>query len=226
MPSTSSNITRIQYAVPKLGRTEILEILDEIQTIVYSQNTAQTKYLDPSTGLPPYLATVDGQYDYDCPSNCRSTVAVFSDSPISSYSRTRPSPQAKRYYYHNKGYYKAAVASYDATRGVLARVVFQENPGTTTTKFYHEYYMQPTELTTESVELTLPEHTHYLLRQGVTAMLSSEEYGQTGFDTSVMDDLALRIRKVLNRGQQRRMGRTPWRAEHMNYPEGSRGYYI
>jgi hypothetical protein len=76
------------------------------------------------------------------------------------------------------------------------------------------------------VQLTIPEHLHYKMRQGVIAMLSSEEYGQTGFDTDVIDKMTRAIRNQLNRGAQARTHRTPVQEEHQQFPESTRGHYI
>lgn len=227
MPTTSQNVSWIRYRLPKYTRQEILTVLDEVQLIVYSEDVTQTEYIDPATGLPPFIATTAGKFDYACPANCRRVIAVFSDSPITTYSRTRPTPQTRRYYYRNLGYFEMAVNQRDALPGgVAARVIFQEDPGTTTTDYYLQYYVQPTPLTSEAIQMTLPEHTHWRVRQGVLSMLSSEEYGQTGFDDAVMEKVTRVIRNQLNRGAQSRTGRTPWRAEWQEYAESSHGYYI
>jgi hypothetical protein len=45
-------------------------------------------------------------------------------------------------------------------------------------------------------------------------MLSSENYGQTGFDYSIIEQIASRIRNKLNKGVQARSYETPWQDEY------------
>jgi hypothetical protein len=226
MPTTAYNISMIQRRATNYSRPQILDILNEVQQIVYSQETEQTTYIDPATGMPPYIQTTEGVYTYDAPSNCRRTACVFSMSLPNSFSRTRPVGPRREYYFRNKGYYKIAVASRDKQPdGTLAQVIFQEDPGTTTDKYYHSYWLEFPELLDESQQLILPDHVHFYLRRAVIAMISNEEYGETGGDIMMIEEIAKKIRKELNRGEQSTLGQTPVMEEYQEFPDAGYDNY-
>lgn len=208
MPTTQQNIERILQRVPDQSPEVILDALNEIQTIVYSQNCLQTQKLE-STGLPPFLATTDEVYEYDCPSDCRQTAAIFSLSSTIRRFNTRPIGPTRSYYFRNKGYALIGASSRDAYSGQVAKVFFEANPGTTTNVYYHLYYIKPTELSDVSVQLTIPEEMHWLLRKAVIAMFTTEEYGESAMDENTIERVARKIRNSLNRGYQSNVGQTP-----------------
>lgn len=208
MPTTQYNLERIMNKVSGESPETILETLDEIQTIVYSQNCLQTQKIE-STGLPPFLSTTDEVYEYNCPADCRETAAIFALSGTIRRYNTRPIGPTKNYYYRNKGYALIGATTRNAYQGQVAKVFFEANPGTTTDVYYHLYYIKPTSLSDVSIQLTLPDEVHYLLRKAVVAMFTTEEYGESGFDNAVIEKVAREIRNKLNRGYQSNVGQTP-----------------
>jgi hypothetical protein len=213
MPSLTYNIDRIVERVPSYSRESIRDALNEVQTIVYSQDCQQTLRLS-SSGLPPFIATTDGVYQYDCPVECRRTAAVITMNYPFNRDRTRPVGPRIEYYFKGLGYYQMAVDTRDSLPGAggvdtPGQLFFKDNPGSTTDQYYHLYYIKPTELTDEDQPITLPHETHYLLRQMVVAMLTTEEYGQSAFDSQVIERVARKIRNSLNRGLQSSFGQTP-----------------
>jgi len=209
MPSTSYNVTMIESAVKNYSRPQILDVLDEVQKIVLGTNLMQFAALNPATGMPPYLATIAGQRQYNCPDNCRETAAIFVETPQNEYS---PSPNRAlytQYTFDTPGYWKAPVRSTNRLLDTLATVTFIDDPGTTTDQFFHYYFITTVSLTSEDIQLVVPEEVHYLLRKGVIALLSSENYGETGFDDSVIERIGRKIRSKMNKGTQARSERTP-----------------
>jgi hypothetical protein len=209
-------------------REDIRDTLSEIQLIVYSQDCEQTTYLDPATGMPPFIATTDGVFHYECPANCRRTAVVFAEGLPIQFNRTRPVGPQKTYYFRNKGYHTVDVISRDALENHLATLDFQGNPGTTTNQFYHLYYLKPAAITDEETQsLLIPEHLHWLLRKAVIAMYTSEEYGDTDREEVAMERIARKIRNALNAGTQTRVGVTPWQEQDQDIPNtGFYGYRI
>jgi hypothetical protein len=218
MPTTQANVTMIQRRVSNASLQEIIDAFDEVQLIVYSQNCFQTQKI-LSTGMPPLLVTNDSVYEYDCPSDCRKTAAVFSESPAKGYSRNVGNE--RQYYYSNKSYVQADCEGRDANISSVAKIRFRSNPGTTTDKYHHLYYIKPTRITDISIELTLPEETHYLLRKGVVSMFTTEGYGESPYDSAVIEKVAKEIRKKLNSGMGSTSGLTPFQPQYLDYP-GSR----
>jgi len=226
MPTTTYNIDRIVERVTDRSRETIRDMLNEIQLIVYSQDCFQTQKLDSATGMPPFLVTVDGQFQYDAPSDCRRTAVVFTLNPVRRQ-RERPTGPRREYYFRGRGYYGVNISTRDATPAdTLAKVIFQENPGTTTENYYHLYYIKPTPILDEDTQLTLPDEVHYLLRKAVIAMFSTEQYGESAFDDTVIERVAKKIRNSLNRGLQNSIaGETPWREEMQDdYPPYYNGF--
>ena len=219
MPTTAENITLLQRRVPNYSRAEILATLSEIYEEVYSSNTSDTYYIDTSTGMPPYLATTNGIYTYNCPANCRETSRIFATEMPRTYSRTRPIGPRREYYFRDKGYYDIPISKTTPIRpdGTLATVTLYDNPGTTTAQYYHLYYVTVTPLTTEAVEMLLPEQTHRQLRRAVMASLRAEDYGETGSEEAVIKDAFRKIRGILNRGAQGYINKTPVPAELQTY---------
>ena len=230
MPSTASMISKLERAVSNYSRIQLLDALNEVLTIVYSENMAQTYAIDTTTGQPPLLTTVAGTFEYDLPADCRELVAVVVDNgyPAVSggdgYGASRINVGNDLIAF-NRSWKVIPATSISATYSDVATVTFTNDPGDTTTVYYLLYHKKPSALDTEDDEIPLPEELHYLLRQAVLAMLNTENYGQTGFDNQVFDSAIKTIRNRMNRGSQSRIGRTGVRIEDMNFaPAYSAGY--
>ena len=207
-------ITRIKRSNGNYSRLQILNALNEMVEIVYEQEMEQVTKYDSSTGMPPYIETTEGQYEYDCPADCRRTVAIFSKNSNNVYtSNTRQSPY-QEYIYKGQSYTRIPVHSTDAgVDGTLAKVTFQDDPGTTTDEYYHVYTLKHTELTFESQSIPIPANSHWYLRIGTLAMLAAEDYGETAIHIATIEDVKKKIRKEMNKGAQARTNRTEWRPE-------------
>lgn len=221
MPTTEYNVDMIARRCSKETPEMILQILDEIQMIVYSQNCLQTLRLT-STGMPPFISTQQGVYEYTCPAECRSTSAIFTASTPRTFNRQRPVGPRREYYFRNKGYYLLSAESRDAE----GKIYFQEDPGTTTNQYYHLYHIKAIPLTNIDVQLTLPDEVHYLLRDAVISMITSDEYGKSNFDEAIFEKVARKIRNKLNNGYFGGLGKTPIPEEYQEFSNelGCRGY--
>jgi hypothetical protein len=195
-------------------------MLSEVQEIVYGGGSAGVRKINPATGMPPYLVTTEGTRNYNCPADCRITNAIFRDSPLSHYSAAQDRAGYEEYLWGGRRRYRLATSQTEATEGVLATVTFVDDPGDTTTTLYHDYFIKATPLDTEQVELTLPGHTHFMMREAVISMLRSEGYGPSGFDIEMIERVARKIRNALNRGAQPRAMKTPWQPDYLDYPSG------
>lgn len=219
-------MTLLESALTGYSRPQILATIDELQTIVYSQRTDETIKIDPATGLPPYLVTVNNQLRYTCPADCWMTQAIFSEEPIRRYRTTADHGESTTYYWENKSYHRTPITQTLKTYDNLATLTFSQNPGATTTKFFHAYWITPVSLSDESIQLSLPEHVHYSMRRAVKAMLSTEDYGQTSFDDDVIEQAARKIRRELNRGARGRLARTPIRQEYLDWNNTDAGLWL
>lgn len=224
MPTTIYNIDRIIESVPEMSRAVILDTMNEIQLIVYSQDCIQTQKIE-STGYPPYIVTAAGVFEYDMPADCRRVNAVFTLNPMRR-SRLRPIGPRREYYFRNRGFYKLNVRTKDANIDEVAKLWFDEDPGDTTDSYYLSYYIKPTPLTDESINLTIPEELHYLVRKGVIAMFNTEEYGVSNLDEAVIEKISRKIRNSMNRGAQGVLGFTPIMEEQMDDNTRHYGYRV
>jgi len=209
----------------RFSRPQILSALSELQTVVYSQRTYETLKVDSATGYPPYLVTADDTYQYDCPSDCWMTEAIFAETPIKKFSNNIDHRENKSYYWQNKEFVSFAISQTVKSVGRLATITFQENPGATTQKFYHSYWIAADALEDESDELLLPEHVHYIVRLATIQMLNSEEYGDLEAMINMMELAARRVRRELNRGARGRVGKTVIQPEQRDWNYGGYGYF-
>jgi hypothetical protein len=224
MPTVTYNIDRILERVPEQTREAIRDALDEIQTIVYCQNCIQTQKIT-STGMPPYLATTVDVYEYDCPADCRETEAIFCirTSSIRSDIGRLVEPYGT-YLYNNKEYIKVPIMTRSASISAVAKIYFKNNPGTTATTYFHSYYIKPTAISSEEIQLTIPEEKHWLLRKAVVALFTTEGYGESQYDEQIIERVARKIRNSLNRGFQSNVGITPVQEEYRDDTSRSYGY--
>ena len=223
MASTRQNVKFLQQRMPNYSPTQVLERLNEAHRLVYSSDSDQFIKIDSSTGLPPLLATTEGQYQYTCPSDCRRTYAVLSQKFVRRLTRSVPVGPQREYYLRNKGFHRMEVTSTDRLRGVDPTVTFQFDPGTTTDVFYHVYTLEPNNIATLEDELQIPEHLHYLIRDVTLLMFAEEEYGENQRKHQAIERMFRRIRSEMNRGTQARLEKTPWGEEFQVFYDN--GYY-
>lgn len=214
MPTTSYNVTMIKSACGSFSRAQILEVLNEIQMIVFSENTMRAEKIDPATGMPPFINTVAGQRRYNCPADCRETAAIFVFKPNDGYQPVQGHGQYSEFFWRTNQYYRVAAHQQSATLGALATITFVDDPGSKTDYYYHNYFIKHTSLTSETQQLIIPEEVHYILRDGVIQMLRGELYSAGMGNIGPIEEIAKRIRNKLNKGSHARVGRTPIAEEY------------
>ena len=212
MPTTLYNVQRILARAPEQSPQTVLDVLNEIQLIVYSQDCIQTQKIE-ANGKPPYLVTQDKVFEYDAPDDCRRTASVFLSNRNRAGYNNGPVGPMNIFYFQKTGYREVKVATRDATIDVPAKVYFERNPGATTDIFYHLYYIKAKPLTSIDVQLTVPEETHWMLRKAVISMLTGDSYGNSDQEEAMLKRVAREIRNSLNRGYQSGVGMTPIQPE-------------
>jgi hypothetical protein len=221
VPSTQYNLDRILDRARDYTPAQILQVMDEVQKIVYSEPTEQTICLDPTTGMPPYLVTIAGQFEYDAPANCRQTAAVFAVRyPYPS--RNYGYEYFHRGYVHSgREYYQVMVNSRPALpqSSTVAKVIFPFDPGDTTSEYYHKYWILPPDLDDVGTELVLPEHTHWRFRGMCLRMLLAESTGDNAVESPEFERGIKKIRKELNSGANVMSSRVPIASEYRDYPD-------
>jgi len=215
MPSTSYNVSMIKNAVSEYSREQIREALNEFLQMVYAGSSIQSEAIDPTTGMPPYLTTVQGTRYYDLGSDVRETIAIFTERPQRGYSSLRNRSYPIEYYYGGIGYLQVAIRSQPATISSNATLTFVDDPGSTTANYFHRYYKRYTPILTEDTQIPLPEETHWKMREGVIAMLGAESYGDVGARRQLVEKIILEINNKLSKGAQGKSLKTPWQPEFM-----------
>jgi len=182
-----------------------------------SDNTLQLIRISQATGMPPFLATTQGTRHYNCPADCRETVAIFVEVNQRTYNSRQGSSIATEYIHASKAFKKIAIRSTHATEDTLATVTFIDDPGTTTNRYYHFYYFRPTRLLTERQEIAISPKVHRYIADGVIEMFKTENYGNTERSFNVMEMVKRKVRNCLNRGAHPRLTRTVWPEEYRDY---------
>ncbi len=191
----------IALKAPGWSRARILRKLNDGQNWLFSKPCRQTIYLDPTTGFPPYLTTVAGTFKYEIP-DVTMTVGgvsrslriwrvnqVFVDSSnITDYNYLGYGYLGEPFgfcgvnpYTNNTGkieFKQVYVESYEARENDKAYILFKSDPGDTTNVYYVEGVIEPLQLTTESLPLTLPKRWEDALFDYVVGKIQDQGYGK------------------------------------------------
>jgi len=173
MASTSQIIDWVKQDAPGWNRTGvhgILPILNEAHNILAQNETEQMVAYDASTGRFPLLTTTAGTYQYDMPSDIwRVNEVLVEASSYNEYdlnyslnviSGTNSKKFYQRKWYRGKEYIRiTGIKTIDARRGQNCKVIFDFDPGTGSL-FYYRGYLKPTQITSERIELIIPEKFH------------------------------------------------------------------
>jgi hypothetical protein len=203
----------IKNAVGNYSRPQILDVLNEISLVCFNNNTMRVEKINPATGMPPVLVTIARQRHYNCPADCRETAGIFVENPQRQYVPTQDKSLYTEYIWRGTRYYGIAIRSQAATVGNVATLTFIDDPGGTTDRYYHNYFIRHVPLTDESIQSAFPEEVHYIIRTGVIQMLKGESYSANLGDIDPIEKIVSRIRNKLNKGAQGRANRTPWPEE-------------
>lgn len=185
--NTSQLVTYIKEmpANNNRSRTQILQIINDVQNELLSDDSSFLR-VQPD----PYLATTDGVFEYELPSNIRRVSELYTRN-VGPTVYGYPSNGS-----FNKGYiqgvqddlgdniYIVPCSLIDSKEpSVAAKIIFNEdmNPGTTTNFFQMKQYVWPEQLETESNLLTIPlPYRTKVLLSGVMTRLVRENYGNGG----------------------------------------------
>jgi len=221
MGTTSENITLLQYAMPKVAKEELLAALNEAVQMIYGNGSNAAEYIDPSTGWPPFLTTVAGQFVYDLDADVRAVKAIFMDYPQRQGSYYGDRWFLDTYRWNSREYSLAAVECRPKTPASNAQVIFKNDPGDTTDKYYMLYEMEHPTIDSVDVQMRIPDDQHFSVRRIVKIMLAAENYGE-GYDPErEINKISARIRNNMNKGSSIvHVGRTNLQPESRNYGYG------
>lgn len=213
---TQRMVSYIQKKAPGFEPSEILTVIDEVHRLIMSKVTVQRQSIDTTTGMPPYLATQQGVYQYDCPADCLKTLSVFTRDSRG-YRGTNFRGPYTRYNWTGLLYPESVVGQIDATRGRVATVTFVNDPGTTTDRYFHLYMLRPVEISSTEVQLQIPEQWHLDFIDGVLARIRNERFGDKSEWNHWTTNTMTAMVQQLNYGAQRRKRRTLTQPEYQWY---------
>jgi hypothetical protein len=173
---TSALVTALKKEFPDWSRTEILDMINEVQKIVFTQRpTAQMRIynnaLSSSTlGLDPTLNTTAGVYEYQINSStCTMSSGTRAWRVVSVYKDDEEEQEE--------------ITTFDGSANddsLCAKVIFDSDPGTTTNTYHIRCYKYPTEITVESIRTIIPEQFHRShLYEGVAGFIEKFRSGKS-----------------------------------------------
>lgn len=195
------------------GAKGCLEILNQVQDMLYLQDTFQTIAFMPDGSLP-VLTTNDDDRDYTLN---KATTGLSDDIWRCDLVLTRVPFQRdyglnheQRVYINTRvfngiEYYKYYhVSTVDARRDGHPELLFSTNPGATTDKFYLLCYKKPTPITSVKIQSALPEQMH--INVFLPAALKLLEGYQNGNIIEAIafieDEFKPKAQEILNKGEQ------------------------
>lgn len=166
------------------GDLHILDLIQQAQDMLFDYDGPQMKYLGTDNqGWVPYLSTTSGTYEYEITAanlvdvsslvrtingtdyaiRARKVVKVFVDATNIDYAK-RWVGQPYMFAWQNpytSEFTRLEVAdipveSWQATNLESAKIIFKEDPGTSTDKYFVAFTIEPPRLTAETVPLILP----------------------------------------------------------------------
>jgi len=140
---------------------------------------------------------------------------VFTES-VNEYDRLAGT-RFSEYGFNQKSFWNVNVRSSEALEGTLATVTFGFDPGTTTNKFYHLYWINLTPLISEDVQISLPPTIHSYLMLGVQAYIQADKYGDVSRFENWLHTNGNKIRFHMNSGSQGVIEETQTQPEYSNY---------
>lgn len=178
MPSTKWIITRVVSFTKwnRDGDRGVLPILDEIHRYMRSHDSETNIYINPATGFPPYLTTTAGTYQYSMASTVRKIGRVFTRQTEDGYDDVS---QYRYLAYLGEQYYEVPVTTRPRTRSTDAYLIFRDDPGNTTERYFYERYDEPTSIDGESINLDVEDKYHDLVVDGCVARIREYEYGDS-----------------------------------------------
>jgi len=187
------------------GGRSLLSLIQKGQDKLFRYDGPQFRYLGTdNNGWAPYLNTVAGTYEYEIvaanlvnvtslvrvingvsyPIRARTVLKVFVDSTNIDYGKRWI---GEPYSFEWQNPYSTALTrlsvvdipidSWEATGLSSARVIFKEDPGTSTDKYFIQFTIEPPRLTSESVPLLVPEYYEEALEDYVIGTIQKRESG-------------------------------------------------
>ena len=213
---------------------DVLPIINDVHKILYKNERSQVYITNPTTGRLPVLPTQENVYNYNAPevaslnANEPTQIAwrvagVYLRKPLNNdydnnfdeYYHTEHPPINTCEYQEWGGnyYYKYQfVRTFDETIDVPARICFTRQPGDTTSRFYLLMYRKPREITSDRIQLQIPDSEGFHRRHffpAVSKYIEAMNHGNFEETNAYIDEVVVPVvRKIMNSGAQGKRNRT------------------
>lgn len=179
---TQSLISLAKKQFPDWSREMLLEFLNELQRIIFTQSpTNQMKMYDSSTGKDPILTTTSGQYEYTIDSTNGFDTEIWRVVSV---------------YINEEEPIECMIL--DTTPSSSAKVIFKENPSSQ--DYYVRCYRFPVELVTENIQLEVPDAYHLShVYEGLCGLIEKFRSGKSDrYDGTFMQTLLPELLKKMS----------------------------
>ena len=196
----------------RTGDRGILPVLDDACNLLLRTESEQTVKYDGTTGEFPSFTTSSGVYEYDAASDVWRIAEVLIPYPLSTeygiyyeqlYGQLNnlQKPFEERGYGGRKYMRIQQVQTVDQVRSTAtaftnAKILFRIDPGDYT--YYYRGYKKPANISSENVQLPLPEHLHPYIYEA--AILLIKGY-QNGTISEAMEKITDELRPIISKEQ-------------------------
>lgn len=194
------------------GPRGILPVLNVVQNLMLEEQTSQHVLYDPTTGIFPTFNTQDGVFEYEIANVWRITQVLIKYEEAADYNlRTwygdyaYDDPRQELVTWQKKRYMLVGdCRTIEATISDNARIIFSNDPGDTTGYFHYRGYARPTQITSVSIPLTVPEKYHlpYVVPAVIEFIKAWQVGGWSDAIKTVMKEFVLPVRKEMNEAAQ------------------------
>ena len=213
------------------SRTSILDLLNTVQHILCDHDCEQMLFTCDNSDFPvPYLTTTDGTIEYEITdanlsnaielngysTSCRRVKDIFikNSSPYNVDYQRQYRRDNFQYAGVNPWYSKSLAhitfervpARFTDKRGLQnAKVIFPESPQTYSDKYLIEFYMNPIELSSESISMSLNTSEFFdVLLDGVVGLIEQSEHGKSERYDRFMNEGCKKFWGNTNKGNENR----------------------
>jgi hypothetical protein len=159
------------------GDRGILFAIDLVNTKMMSGNFDAQIFIDPTTGLPPTMATTAGTFHYTLPANVRKLACVMFEALDAGDTYDRYG-QYEQIIFNGVQYHISPGTARPATPTQAVTFTFRSDPGTHTDRYLTKYWIDPTRIASVYIQPDVPSKYHDLLVDGVLARIQPVQYGK------------------------------------------------
>jgi hypothetical protein len=189
----------------RTGDKGILPVLNDVLNILLQNQTEQTVSLT-SEGQFPTITTTDNNYEYSVPIDIWRVAEVLIDYPTVEYGvlwadvfgtqLNIQGPIQDRHYNGRRYTLVQPVKTIERIGGTAAQIIFRFNPGAR--DYYYRGYEIADQLTSESVDIPLPDRLRMYVYQAAVLMINGIENGDI---VPAIDYIEKTVRKKINKEQ-------------------------